>query len=86
VEGNKIRLYFNRVGSGLMVKGAGDLYYFSRAGADRKYEWAKAKIAGDQIIVWSDDISNPMSLRYAWANNPEGANLYNKKNLPASPF
>jgi sialate O-acetylesterase len=25
-------------------------------------------------------------MRYAWANNPEVANLYNKEGLPASPF
>jgi sialate O-acetylesterase len=86
VEDNKIRLYFDRVGSGLMVKGGGDLYYFSIAGADRKYVWAKARIEGDRIIVWNDKIPNPASVRYAWANNPEGANLYNKKGLPASPF
>ena len=86
VEGNKVILYFDHVGSGLIVKGGGDLYYFSIAGADKKYEWAKAKIDGDKIIVWSDKIPNPVSVRYAWANNPEGANLYNKKGLPASPF
>jgi sialate O-acetylesterase len=27
-----------------------------------------------------------MFVRYAWADNPEGANLYNKEGLPASPF
>jgi sialate O-acetylesterase len=25
-------------------------------------------------------------VRYAWADNPDGANLYNKEGLPASPF
>jgi sialate O-acetylesterase len=25
-------------------------------------------------------------VRYAWADNPEGANLYNKEGLPAEPF
>jgi sialate O-acetylesterase len=86
VEGDKIRLYFDRVGSGFTIKGGGDLYYFSIAGADKKYAWAKAKIEGDQILVWNENVPKPVSVRYAWANNPEGANLYNKKNLPASPF
>lgn len=86
IEENKIILYFNHTGSGLMVKGGGDLYYFAIAGADKKYVWANAKIEGDKIIVWNDKISHPVSVRYAWANNPEGANLYNKKGLPASPF
>ena len=86
IVGNKIILSFSHTGTGLVVKGGGDLYYFSIAGADNKYVWAHAKIEGDKIIVWSDKVANPESVRYAWANNPEGANLYNKKGLPASPF
>jgi sialate O-acetylesterase len=86
IEGNKIILNFSHIGSGFVIKGGGDPYYFSIAGADRKYVWANAKIDGNRVIVWSDEISNPVAVRYAWANNPEGANLYNKKGLPVSPF
>jgi sialate O-acetylesterase len=86
IEGNKVTITFSNVGSGLMVKGGGDLYYFAVAGADKKYVWAKAKIEGDKVIVWNDAVANPVSVRYAWADNPEGANLYNKEGLPASPF
>ena len=86
IEGNKMILSFSHVGTGLMVKGGGELYYFAIAGADNKYVWAKAEISGDKIFVWNDEITNPVSVRYAWANNPEGANLYNKRGLPASPF
>ena len=86
IEGNKIVLHFIHIGTGFMVRGGGILYYFSIAGADKKYVWANAKIEGDKIIVWNDKIQKPVSVRYAWANNPEGANLYNKKGLPASPF
>lgn len=87
IEGNKVIVSFTGVGSGLTVKGnAGELYYFSIAGADGKYVWAKAKIEGDKVVVWNDAVSNPVSVRYAWADNPDGANLYNKEGLPASPF
>jgi len=48
--------------------------------------WAKAKIEANSVLVWSDEISEPMYVRYAWADNPEGANLINKEGLPASPF
>ena len=48
IEGNKIILNFSHMGTGLMVKGGGELYYFSIAGADKKYVWAKAKIDGDK--------------------------------------
>ena len=37
-------------------------------------------------MVWNEKVSNPVAIRYAWSNNPEGANLYNREGLPASPF
>jgi sialate O-acetylesterase len=86
IEDNKVIISFNHTGTGMVIKGGGDLYYFSIAGADKKFVWAKAKIEGDKVIVWSDEIPKPVAVRYAWADNPEGANLYNKKGLPASPF
>jgi len=85
-EGNKITITFKNTGSGLTVKGGGDLKYFSIAGADKKFVWANAKIEGNNVIVWSESIEHPVTVRYAWADNPEGANLYNKDGLPASPF
>jgi sialate O-acetylesterase len=36
--------------------------------------------------VWSDQVARPVAVRYAWASNPQGCNLYNKEGLPASPF
>lgn len=86
IDGNKIALSFTNIGSGLMTKGSNELSYFEIAGADKKYVWAKATIDGDKVIVWSDSVANPVSVRYAWADNPDGANLYNKEGLPASPF
>jgi len=85
IVGNKIEISFSSIGSGLAAKD-GDLKYFSIAEADKKFVWAKAKIEGNKVIVWSDQITNPAIVRYAWADNPEGANLYNKEGLPASPF
>lgn len=87
IEGNKIRLKFDHVGSGLMAKDKyGYLKGFAIAGADKKFVWAKALIEGDEVVVWSDEIPNPVAVRYAWADNPKDANLYNKEGLPASPF
>jgi sialate O-acetylesterase len=85
-EADSIKIEFDHVGSGLVVKGGGDLYYFSIAGADRKFVWAEARIENNNVVVWSSEIKNPMYVRYAWADNPEGANLYNIEGLPASPF
>jgi sialate O-acetylesterase len=86
VNGNKVEISFSNIGSGLIAKDGGNLNYFSIAGADKKFVWAKAKIEGDKVVVWNDEVTNPVIVRYAWADNPDGANLYNKEGLPASPF
>jgi sialate O-acetylesterase len=86
VEGNKIILSFTNTGSGLTAKDGKELKYFSIAEADKKFVWANAKIENDEVVVWSDDVAEPIAVRYAWADNPAGANLYNKEGLPASPF
>jgi sialate O-acetylesterase len=85
VDGNKITLTFTDVDGGLIAKG-GKLKYFAIAGPDKKFVWAKAKIEGDKIVVWNDEVANPVAVRYAWADNPDIANLYNRAGLPASPF
>ena len=46
----------------------------------------KATIDGEKVIVSSEKIPAPKYVRYAWADNPVNANLYNKEGLPASPF
>ncbi len=84
-EGNQITISFNHTGSGLITNDGETLREFAIAGADKKFVWANAKIEGDKVIVWHDTISNPVYVRYAWADNPD-VNLYNKEGLPASPF
>ena len=37
------------------------------------------------MVVWSEEVPKPVSVRYAWADNP-AANLVNGAGLPASPF
>jgi sialate O-acetylesterase len=85
IEGNKIRVKFKHVAGGLKTSDSGAPKGFSIAGEDHKFVWAEAKIEGDDVVVWSNDVSNPIAVRYAWADNPV-CNLYNKSGLPASPF
>ena len=85
IEGNKIILSFTNVGSGLKVNDEDDLREFAVAGADKKFVWANAKIIGDKIEVLNMNVSSPLYVRYAWADNPN-VNFYNKEGLPASPF
>ncbi len=85
VEGNKIRIYFTHIHGGLVAKG-GQLKHFAIAGKDRKFFWANAEIDGNTVLVWSDKVKEPVAVRYAWADNPSSANLYNKEGFPAFPF
>jgi sialate O-acetylesterase len=85
-QGNKIIIRFDHTGSGLVTNDGEDPAEFAIAGADKKFVWAKAKIEGNTIIVWNEEIKDPVYVRYAWADNPVNPNLYNKEGLPASPF
>lgn len=85
-QGDKLVLTFTSTGNGLTTADNKPLRYFAVAGKDNKFVWANAEIKGDKVIVWSDKVADPVTVRYAWADNPEGANLYNKEGLPASPF
>ncbi len=84
-KGNKLILSFTDAGKGLDVRG-GELKRIAVAGADKKFVWARAEVKRDQLIVSADSVAEPKWVRYAWADNPEGANLYNSAGLPASPF
>lgn len=86
-ENGKIRLRFDQTGSGIISKDDEELRWFAVAGADKKFVWAQARIEGkNEIVVWNDAVSTPLYVRYAWADNPENVNFYNKEGLPASPF
>jgi sialate O-acetylesterase len=86
VEGNKIRLHFNNNTGKLSAKDPQALKEFMIAGEDKQFVPAQARIENNTIIVWSDAVKAPKAVRYAWANNPAEAGLYNTAGLPASPF
>jgi sialate O-acetylesterase len=69
----------------LVVRG-GLLKTFVVAGADRVFHAAEARVEGDMVVVQSAAVPHPVAVRYAWADNPLGCNLYNAAGLPASPF
>jgi sialate O-acetylesterase len=81
------RVFFDQVGNGLGVRGGGKLKRFEIAGEDKVWHWANARIeGGDSVVVSSKTVEAPVAVRYAWASNPEGANLINSEGLPASVF
>lgn len=87
ISHDSIYIRFRHTGGGLAARGGDSLRYFAIAGADRKFVWARAVIINDTLVaVCQKNISHPVAVRYAWAGNPDGCNLYNKAGLPASPF
>ena len=59
---------------------------FEMAGADGKFEAVNGKIKNNKVIFLLSDQGMPVSLRYAWNDNPGEANLVDSDGLPAAPF
>ena len=83
-EGSELRVWFDHDAEGLMTKGD-EVTGFEVAGADGKYVPAKARIDGNTVVVSSEAVTEPLLVRYGWANSPV-CNLFNGEGLPASPF
>ncbi|MCI9844344.1 sialate O-acetylesterase [Flavobacterium pectinovorum] len=86
IKENQIILTFNNIGSGLSTPNNTTLKGFEIAGADKVFYSAKAIIKDNKIIVSADQVSNPVAVRYGWADDDTEINLFNKEKLPASPF
>lgn len=86
VKGNKATVEFTNCGSGLVTTDGKAPTAFAIAGADGKYYWADAQLIDNKVVVSSKKVKKPVSVRYAWADNPGKINLYSKEGLPAFPF
>lgn len=86
VHEQAIHLQFDHIGGGLVARGDGPLRGFEICAEDGVFVPAQAEIFDEQVIVSHDQIQHPQHVRYAWADNPSEANLYNAEGLPASPF
>ena len=85
VEGAAARIRFRHTGSGLATTDHLPPRGFAIAGADREFKWAQAEIERDTVLVHHPDVTQPVAVRYAWADNPD-CNLGNREGLPAAPF
>ena len=86
ITDNKAALTFDHIAGGLRTVDVNDVRGFAVCGEDRKWVRANAKITGaDSIEVWSEEVSAPVAVRYAWANNPV-CNVYSRIGLPLTPF
>lgn len=78
---------FDHVGKGLKTRDDSKLQRFEIAGKDKVWRWADAEIVDKNTVrVSSSDVKSPVAVRFAWASNPEGANLVNSEGLPTSVF
>ncbi len=86
VKGGSIELTFDYVDGGWRPFDVREPVGFAIAGEDRKFVWAQAKInENGTISVSSSAVSNPVAVRYAWADNPV-CNMFSKAGLPLTPF
>lgn len=87
--GNKVQvmqLHFANTGGGLMIKG-NELKGFSIAGEDKVFYPATGSIyTSTSVLISAKEVKHPVYVRYAWAEAPMDANLYNKEGFPAVPF
>jgi sialate O-acetylesterase len=85
-DGDRAIVKFQHLGTGLKTSDGKSPQRFEIAGADRKWHWATAKIDNGTVVCTCPAVAKPVAVRYAWAANPEGANLVNSEGLPASLF
>ena len=87
VQGNKVVINFTHTGSGLMAKDKyGYIKGFEVAGNDKQFHYAKAIIENGHVVVYVDEVANPVTVRYSWADDAGESNLFNKEGFPAAPF
>ena len=87
VEGGKMVISFkDETRRGLRLDQDVEVGFYV-AGEDQIFREARARVDGGKgtVIVWHDEISEPVAVRYAFSNLPMGG-LMNARELPAYPF
>lgn len=88
IEDNKAIISFDNAECGLLIKDFENKNPFEINGDDEKFLPAKAMVnpkRKNEIVVWSDEISNPRQVRYAFRNWSE-AILFSNLGLPVPAF
>jgi sialate O-acetylesterase len=87
-EGNKLKVYFETFGSGLITKDGQAPRYFEVLGeGSQAFAAAEAKIEGDGVLVWSDEVAKPVDVRFAFREQDlMDINLTNEAHIPAATF
>ena len=87
IQKNKIVVSFGNTGSGLTISDKyGYLKGFEIAGEDKIFYFANAQIINNKVILFSENVPNPIAIHFGWADDASDNNLYNKEGFPAVPF
>lgn len=84
VKGTAI-VTFDHAHDGLAAKDGQTLAGFELKQRHGKWFPAEARIENNTVVVSVKGLTDPVVVRYAWGNDPEG-NLVNGAGLPATPF
>ena len=84
VEDASIRIEFD-FADALGSSDGRPITHFMIAGDDRVFHPARVTIDGNDALVRSDAVANPVAVRFAFGKAPE-PNLIDESGLPASPF
>lgn len=84
-RGDRITISFEKLQCPLRSGRDARLKGFVIAGEDRVFHPADAQIRGNEVVVTSKEVRDPVAVRYAWGSSTE-MDLFNQQGLPASPF
>ncbi len=85
-EGSRIRILFDQAEKGLALRDGDAVRTLMIAGKEGDFMPARSSLEEASLVAWHDEIPEPVAVRYAWADNPEGANLVDTSGYPAGPF
>jgi len=87
IQGNQIIASFENTGSGLSTSDKyGYIKGFEIAGSDQIFYYAKAQIVNNKVLIYNENVPNPVAIHFGWADDASDDNLYNKEGFPAGPF
>ncbi len=87
IHGNQIIATFENTGSGLSTPDKyGYVKGFEIAGSDQVFYYAKAQIVNNKVVIYNENVPNPVAIHFGWADDASDNNLYNKEGFPAGPF
>ncbi len=82
----KATVTFDCFGSSLRAFDVAAARGFAVCGEDKVWRWATGKVvAPDKVELSCEQVSAPIAVRYAWADNPV-CNLFSADGLPVTPF